>query len=106
MRRYWCIPVITVVGVFVGFLGAVFRRRRESPLEQTQEEMRAIQTAATTKKLSLGIGASQARKVVEREYADTVLQLNAEQAEKAKELRDDPEELAKFLVRASNTDKQ
>lgn len=96
VRRYWYIPLV----LFVGVLGFVLGRRRESPVERTRAELKAIDAATETKKLEALVGAEKARQAVEYEYRHTMRELDEKQKEKAKELRNDPAKLAKFLVRA------
>jgi len=103
IRHYWYVPFLAAGTV----LSYVFlMRRRATPLAQTKAELEAIKMAANVAKIKKLLGAENAREVVENEYRETMRNLDKQQKKKAKELRNDPAKLAKFLVRASNSAKQ
>lgn len=69
-------------------------------MERTRAELDAIKAETKTKRLEALIGAEKARQAVEYEYRYTMRELDEAKKKKAKELRNDPAKLAKFLVRA------
>lgn len=102
VRHYWYIPFV-VLGAALGY--AFLGRRRVTPIAQTKAELEAIKLATNAAKIERLLGAEEARDVVEHEYRETLQKLDEQQKKKAKELRDDPAKLAKFLVRAGNNSK-
>ena len=72
-------------------------------MERTRAELQAIQAETETKKLEALVGAEKARQAVEFEYRHTMRELDEKKKAKAKELRNDPAKLAKYLVRAGRT---
>lgn len=100
LKDYWYIPLLIVGSIL---LWVIFRKKRVTPIQQTLTELQAIKAgraAATAQELA---GAELAKRYVEQEYATEIKHLDEKQAEQAKELRDDPVKLARFLVRVSTS---
>jgi hypothetical protein len=98
IKDYWWIPAFILAIV----LGWVVFRKRGNPFVQTRRELDAIDAGRRARELEARLGAEKAREMVEKEHAVALKSLDAEKAAKAKELRNDPVALAKFLVRAGS----
>lgn len=97
LKKYWYIPVFLIGMILVW----MFFRRRGTPIKQTIAEVKAIQAEAEIEKLEAVLGTEKAKEAVAQNYNAELEALDKQQQEQAKELRDDPGKLAKFLVRAS-----
>lgn len=97
LKRYWYIPAFILVSVLTWFLF----RRSGVPWKETIAEVRAIQAEATVRKLETELSTEKAKQVVRVWYEKEIASLEEKQKEQAKELENDPAELAKFLVRVS-----
>ena len=95
LKRYWYIPLILIVSL----LGWIFFRRRGTPLAVTMAEIGAIDAEKRAEEAIAREGAAKALLQVEQEYAAKLQKLNEKQKKQAKELRDDPAKLAKFLFK-------
>jgi len=102
LRQYWYIPFVAL-GAALSYV--FLMRRGATPMSQTKAELEAIKMASNIGKIEALLGAEKARDVVEHEYRETLQKLDEDQQKKAKELRDDPAKLAKFLVRAGTARK-
>jgi hypothetical protein len=98
LKKYWYIPLLFLASLAAWLL---FRRNNETPFEQTSAELKAIDAEAKAEKMEAVMGHQKAKEYVEEQYREELKQLDEKQTEQAKELRDDPAKLAKFLVRAS-----
>jgi len=98
VRSYWYIPFFFLAVI----LGAVLFRRRGTPLAQTRAELDAIEAGRRARELETRLGTERAKAKLLDEYHEQVEALDERQAAKAKELGDDPQALAKFLVRAGS----
>jgi len=100
LQAHWYIPIF-LIGVILGWM--FFRRSRDrgTPIAQTKTELRAIEAEAQAAKLIETVGAERAKALVKEQYQKELDALDAKQKAEAKELEDDPQKLAKFLVRAA-----
>jgi hypothetical protein len=99
LADHWYLALV-FLGALAGFLMA--RKRDQSPIQTTRAELEAIRAGAEAREKQAEIGAEQARRHVESKYREELLRLDQAQADEARELRDDPVALAKFLVRAGH----
>jgi hypothetical protein len=101
LKKYWAVPLI-ILGIIGGWL--LFRKRREkgTPIVQTKVELQAIDAAGQARLKEAELGAEKAKAWVEAQYQSELQALNQSQKEQADALRDNPAELAKFLVRAGS----
>jgi len=99
LKKYWYIPLFILASILTWMLF----RRRTTPFKQTVAEVKAIQAEAETKKLKEIVGTQKAKELIEEKYQEDIKKLDEKQKEEAKELRDDPAKLAKFLVRAGSS---
>ena len=102
LQGHWYIPIF-IIGVLLGWLFFGRSRARGTPLAQTKTELRAIEAEAQAAKLVKTIGAERAKVLVKEQYQRELGVLDAKQKAEAKELEDDPQKLAKFLVRAAGS---
>ena len=93
----WYIPLIAVAAV----LTWVFLRSKP-PKAILSTELEAIKAGAQARVVVAEDGAERARAEVLRVHATEVAALDEAQAERAVELAEDPQALAKFLVRAAS----
>lgn len=96
LADHWYIPLGVLL---IGILWGIFRRR-ENPARWVRTELAAIDAQTEARKLKAQLGTEAAASVLEDQYRAELDALDAAQAAQAKELRHDPEKLAKFLVRA------
>lgn len=100
LRDHWYLPLF-ILGVV---LGLILRGRLGMPAAaQLGNELEAIRAGAEARRLKAIMGAQQAAEEVRKQHAATVQALNAEQAQQAEALRDDPVALSRFLVRAARS---
>ena len=98
---HWYIPV--AVGIAI-LLWIITRGRALPPTSIFKTELEAIRAAAKARDYEAMLGTQDAIEEIKKDYAQELLKLNAEQAQKAEELNNDPVALSKFLVRvASNS---
>lgn len=95
---YYYIPLMVLALI----LGWVVFRRRGTPLAQTKAELDAIEAGRRAREMEARLGTERAKAKLLEEYNEQVEALDERQAAKAKELADDPQALAKFLVRAGS----
>jgi len=96
---HWYVPLF-VVGVVLGFILSGKLRSRGGPTERTKVELEAIKAKADARKLAADRGHSAAKAEVTARYVRRREQLNEEQRKEAEALREDPQALAAYLVRA------
>jgi len=99
---YWYIPLIAVAG-FVAYV-LLLRWRpgsKVTPLDTTKRELEAIAAANEVANVRAELGHAEAVKHVEEKYRERLAQLTEAQAARAKKLEDDPEALARFIVRGT-----
>ncbi len=96
IRYYWYIPLF----VIAAFFWWLFSLKRKNPLAQTLIELEAIEEGRKAKKLVLEKGADFAKETITAEYLDKFAALSGKKKIQALELKDDPEKLSKFLIRA------
>ena len=99
LKKYWYVPAL-VIGAFVIW---ILSGRKGDPGARIGAEIKAIDAAADAKRAQAEVGLVQAVVEVEQRYSDTLEKLDEEQAVQAKELKNDPQALAKFLVRAGSS---
>ena len=97
IRDFWYIPFL-ILALLLGWI--LFRGRRGTPLTQTKAELEAIEAGRLAREIQEREGLAAAKQHLAAEHADELNALDEKQRAKAKELRDDPGALAKFLVRA------
>lgn len=98
----WVILGLGVALAVAVLLLIFWRRRSVGPTdEQIAAQTDVVQAKAAARAAVAAHGATVARQMVLAEYRTALAALDAEQARKAKELEDDPEELAGFLVSAA-----
>lgn len=98
LKDYWYIPLLVLTSIL---LWVVFRRRG-TPIAQTKAELQAIEAGRLAREIQEREGLDAAKRHLAAEHADELNALDEKQQAKAKELRDDPQALAKFLVRAGS----
>lgn len=94
---HWYIPLF-ILGVI---LGIILTGGKALNFKKVKDELDVIKAGAEARKLKAEAGALAATTEVERLHEDAVARLDEKQAEEAKELRNDPVALSRFLVRAS-----
>ena len=97
LKPRWWIPLF-FLAVAIGWI----LRPRKTPIAQTKVELAAIEEAGKVKKMEATLGAEIAKAQLRDKFTITIAQFNEQQAQQAKQLEDDPAELAKFLVRAAS----
>lgn len=97
IRSYWYIPLF-VLGLILGW---VIFRKRGGLVEQAKTEVRAAEAAQNTKEIEAVHGYHGALADVNRRYRRLREKLTVEQEARAEELENEPQKLAKFLVRAA-----
>ena len=99
VKRYW-----KVIGVFaVSVMGWLFfRTGPNKPIKNAKLELAVSKAHARARQMELEVGKRVALDTVQSRYRTALANLNELQAQQAKELRDDPAELAAFLVRAGS----
>ena len=99
IKDFWYIPFF-ILALILGWV--LFRGRRGTPLAQTKAELEAIEAGRLAREMQARLGAEAARKNLEVQYSQQLKALDDEQAAKAAKLRDNPQALARFLVRAGS----
>lgn len=99
LREHWYVPLF-VVGVLLGFVVSSKTRRKGPPPEQVKAELEVIKAGARAKALEVELGAEKAAAAVEEAYRAETERMDAQEREKAQELRQDPRALARYLARA------
>ncbi len=94
---HWYIPLF-VGGVLL--LWILTAGRKMPPVSTVKRELEAIRAGAEAREMQLIMGKEAAVKRLQKERADAIAALNAKQAQRAKELENDPVALSKFLIRA------
>lgn len=94
----WYIPLLAIAAL-VGIV--LFRGRGGITFATLKRELAAIKEAAKVRQLLAKLGTEKARAEVERQHAEAIETLDADQKLEAARLREDPARLAKFLVRAA-----
>ncbi len=91
-----------LAALFIGLavLGWIVTRGRSPPMGGLDNELKAIRAGARARETEAQLGSQAALAEVREEHRTELLKLDAEQAKKAEELRDDPVALSKFLVRS------
>jgi len=100
LKSYWYIPLLFIGALFIFIF--VLKKPEKFPLALTLREVDAIQAQTRIKELEAEKGLEVAKAAVAEEYKAEMAALTYNQEAKAKELRDDPSKLAKFLVRAGS----
>jgi hypothetical protein len=98
----WIILALGAALTVTVLLLIFWRRRNAGPTDaQITAQTDVAQAKAEARAAVAAHGATVARQMVLAEYRAALAALDAEQARRAKELEDDPEELAGFLVSAA-----
>lgn len=93
---HWYIPLF-VGGVLL--LWILTGGKKAPPASTIKRELDAIRAGAEAREMQLIMGKEAAAKRLQKEHADAVTALNAKQAQRAKELENDPVALSRFLIR-------
>jgi hypothetical protein len=96
---HWYIPV--AVGIAI-LLWIITRGRALPPTSVFKTELEAIKAAAKARDYEAMLGTQDAIEAVKKDHLQEILKLNEAQAQKAKELNNDPVALSRFLVRAAS----
>ena len=99
IRRYWMIPFL-VLGSILAWI--IFKGRRPTPIAQTKRELEAIDAGRRAGEMEARYGALVAVANVKHKYQEELDALDEKKRNKARELWNDPQKLAKFLVRAGS----
>lgn len=95
---WWIVAGVTVLGALLAYL--VFRDRDVAELPDLQTEFEAIEAKSKAKKIAALLGEKEALAKIEAEHKETLDAMDDEKKAEAEQLRADPGELARFLVRA------
>ncbi len=98
LRKYWWVPLFFLATI----LAWVIFRKRGTPVAQTKVELAAIEAGRLAREIQEREGLDAAKGHLAAEHADALANLDKKQQAKAKELRDDPQALAKYLVRVGS----
>ena len=98
MKHAW-ICIVAALTVIGGFL-VWWALRREEPRPSFTNEVEALLAKSEAEKLVVELGTEAALKRVEAQHADALAKLDEKKKAEAAFLRENPGELAKFLVRA------
>lgn len=102
LKRYWIIPVLFVVGILAYIFLARWRPGSKlTPLSATNAELEAIAAGAEADRVRIEHGNEEAIKLVNQKYAVRRTKLTEKQKVRAAKLEDDPEALARFIVRGT-----
>lgn len=103
LADHWHVPLIAVAAI----LGYVLAKRgtARQPLELVKTELDAIAAGAEVRKVKAEAGAQAARAHIEEQHKEALAALDAKQREEAKTYEENPEELARFLVRVGSASK-
>lgn len=103
---YWYIPFIAL-GAIVWYL-LVCRDKSQGNVHQVFErvsaELEVIEAKQEARDLELTLGHEAAVTEIRRKFTEKRVRLDQQQADKAKELEHDPQQLAKYLSRIGRTD--
>lgn len=100
LADYWYVPLFILLVI----LGWVLFRRKGTPVAQTKAELAAIEAGRVAREIQAREGVEAAKRHLVDQYTAELAALDEKQQEKARELRDDPAKLARFLVRAGRRD--
>ena len=96
---HWYLPLFGI-GVVLGWW-LTRGSGKPSPLDLIKAELDGIAAVRDARELRARLGNQQAAEEVRRRHQAAVQQLDAQQAEQAAQLRDNPVALSKFLVGAA-----
>lgn len=99
LKQNWWVPFLFLFLI----LSWVFFRRRGTPIEQTKRELEIIEAGRRARKLKEEMGLERAKAYLDVIYAQELAALDTKQQDRAQELRDNPQALARFLVRAGQS---
>ena len=105
LKDHWYLPLLAIVLLGSLMLCLIFRTGA-TPADAKRaldSELEVIRAGAEARRLRAELGAQQAAEQVRKQHAAAVQALDAEKAQQAEELRDDPVALSRFLVRASRS---
>lgn len=97
LKRYWYVPFFILLTIL---FWVIFKGKKGTPVEQTKRELEAIDAGRQAEEMAARYGTEAAKANVKSKYREELAALDEKKAAKAKELEDDPQKLAKFLVRA------
>jgi len=97
MLKYWYIPFFVLLTIL---FWVVFKGKKGTPVEQTKRELEAIEAGRRAQEMEARYGTEVAKANLKTKYREELAALDEKKAAKAKELENDPQKLAKFLVRA------
>lgn len=94
LKNYWYIPFIAIAtcALWVG------NRRRKS-LDLLKRELKASKEAQKAAENIIVFGAEKAKKIVKMQHKKQIDKLRGDQVLKYKELKNDPQKLARYFVR-------
>lgn len=102
LRRFWYIPILAVGGIIAWILFCRWRPGSKlTPLSTTVAELEAIKAGAEADKVRVELGTVEAVKHINEKYAGRIAKLNEKQKVRAEKLLNDPEALARFIVRGT-----
>lgn len=102
VRRYWFIPLLVVGGIVVYVLLCRWRPGSQGEaFAATKAELEAINAGAEADHVRINMGTTEALKHVNEKYADRRAKLTEKQENRAKKLENDPEALARFIVKGT-----
>lgn len=99
LKEHWYVPLFAA-GAVLGFAVSASTRKKGPPKAQVKAELEVIKAGAKAKKLEAELGAAKATAEVEAEYHAEKERLGAAERAEAEKLRENPRDLARFLVRA------
>lgn len=99
LKAHWYVPLFAL-GVVLGFIVSGKCRRKGPPPAQVKAELEAITAGAEAEKMAAAVGKAEAVRVVEETYSEAREALDEKQRAEAEKLRDNPRDLARYLVRA------
>jgi len=100
VRRYWYIPLLFVGGI-VAWVLIGWRKPGARPWASTERELNAIAAGAEADRVRVELGTEEALRHVNEKWAARRAQLKADQVARAEKLENDPEALARFIVRGT-----
>lgn len=95
---HWYIPLFAI-GVLLGWW-LTRGKKGLPPIKEIAHELKAIEAGREAREWKAKLGAERAAEEVRKQHLAAIEKLNADQAKKAEELRQDPVALSRFLVKA------
>lgn len=102
LKRYWYLPFLAVGGVLAYALFCWWRPGSKlTPLSTIWKELEVIRAGAEADRVRSEMNTEEAVKHVKEKYADQRARLTEDQKKRAEILENDPEALARYIVRGT-----